>query len=276
MRKGRSKRAVAREFDVPLSTVQHWVKRAARQRLDRVDWSDRPAGVRRPDNRTSGEMEDRIEIRQILRKESALGEFGAQAIRRELLRLDAAAKRPPSVRTIGRVLARRGALDGRVRVRRPPPPRGWFLPDVAAGRAEMDSVDIIEDLKIRGGEFVHVLTLISLYGALCEAWPKAQITAKNRGPGPARGSDRIPIVRRRIRSRARLLPSYSPRPSMSRPKYARGRRRLRIVAQRSPLRGRLMRLILRPGHIDRRVPRLEHETLAVCLGTTTFRIEEGQ
>ncbi|SRR5712691_4046719 len=72
-----------------------------------------------------------------------LGEYGAQAIRREL-----AVRGPagvPSVRTIGRILERRGALDGGRRIRRPPPPPGWYLPEVAAGRAELDSFDMPVD-----------------------------------------------------------------------------------------------------------------------------------
>ena len=48
VRKGRRLRAVAREFGVPLSTVQFWVARVGPQRLDRVDWCDCPMGVRRP------------------------------------------------------------------------------------------------------------------------------------------------------------------------------------------------------------------------------------
>ena len=181
MRSRQRQRAVAREWGVPLSTVQFWVKRAKGQRLDRVDWSDRPAGVRRPANRTSVKVEDRVlALRRELRDQSALGEFGAKAIQRAWTeRRTGRSAAPPSLRTMGRILARRGALDGRRRQRRPPPPRGWFLPDVAARRAELDSFDIIEDLKIQRGSFVNVLTAISLHGGLCEAWPRTQITAKN-------------------------------------------------------------------------------------------------
>lgn len=155
--------------------------RAGRQRLDRVDWSDRPSGVRRPQNRTSDKVEDRVlKLRRELHDKSALGEWGAKAIHRELTqRRKTVSEAIPSVSTIGRILTRRGALDGRRRQRRPPPPRGWFLPDVAARRAEVDSFDIIEDLKIQRGSFVNVLTAISLHGGLCEAWPRTQITAKN-------------------------------------------------------------------------------------------------
>lgn len=177
VRQQRALRAVAREFGVPLSTVQFWVARTTGQRLDRVDWCDRTSGGQPPANRTTTKVEDQVlKVRRELRDSSALGEFGAQAIRREF---SGAVESIPSVRTIGRILERRGALDGRRRQRRPPPPQGWFLPAVMAGRAEVDSFDIVEDLVIQGGPFVNVLTGISLHGRLCEAWPRVQITAKN-------------------------------------------------------------------------------------------------
>jgi len=84
----------------------------------------------------------------------------------------------PSVATIARILSRRGALDGRKRVRRQAPPPGWYLPDVAALRSEMDNFDAIEDLVIRGGIDVNILTGISLHGGLCAAWPAEQVTSK--------------------------------------------------------------------------------------------------
>jgi hypothetical protein len=174
-------RAVAAEFEVTLSTVQRWAKRAGDQRLDRVDWSDRPDGCRIPVNREPVAVEDLVlAIRKDLKEHSALGEYGAAAIQRELAARAAArrAVRVPSVRTIGRIVARRGALDGRARVRWPAPPRGWFLPAVAAGRVELDSFDIIEDLVIQKGPFIHVLNGISLHGGLCGSWPRVQITAK--------------------------------------------------------------------------------------------------
>ena len=80
------------------------------------------------------ETEDLILVlRRELKEQSALGEFGAQAIHRALVARGHPAV--PTVRTIGRVLERRGALDGRRRVRRLPPPRGWYLPAVGPGRA---------------------------------------------------------------------------------------------------------------------------------------------
>lgn len=177
VRKGQPLRQVARRFGVSLSTVQRWVQRATGQRLDRVDFSDRPDGCRRSARRSPPGIEDHVVIRrQELRIHSPLGEFGAAAIQRSLLAEGHAGI--PSLRTIGRILERRGVLDARLRVRRPAPPKGWYLPAVAAGRAELDSFDIVEGLVIRGGTDLEVLNGISLHGGLCASWPKPQITAK--------------------------------------------------------------------------------------------------
>src|SRR3984893_17954300 len=73
--------------------------------------------------------------------------------------------------SLNRILGRRGALDGKKRTRRPPPPTGWYLPDVAAGRAELDSIDIVERLAIKDGPHVEVLTAVSLRGGLPASWP---------------------------------------------------------------------------------------------------------
>jgi hypothetical protein len=85
----------------------------------------------------------------------------------------------PSVRTINRILSRRGALDGRQRTRRPPPPSGWYLPDIAARKAELDSIDIVEGLVIKDGPQVEVLNGVSLHGGLVVSWPtESPVTAK--------------------------------------------------------------------------------------------------
>ena len=177
VRDGMSQRAVARSFRVSLSTVQRWVGRAGDLPLDEVDWVARPAGCRVSPRRTKAGVEQRVlVIRRQLRTKSDLGEYGPEAIQRELQQR--CERVIPSVATIARILSRRGALDGRKRVRRPAPPPGWFLPDVAVQRAEMDNFDAVEDLVIRGGIDVNVLTGISLHGGLCAAWPAEQITAK--------------------------------------------------------------------------------------------------
>jgi hypothetical protein len=170
-------RQVADQFGVALATVQRWVARAAEQRLDRVDWTDHPCGLPTAVNRTERHLEDLVlTVRQHLHDTSDLGEFGAAAIRRELLARGIA--NPPSVRTIGLILQRRGVLDRRRRTRRPPPPPGWYLPPVADGRADLDSFDLVEGLVIRGGIHVEVLNGISLHGGLVMARPHTAITAK--------------------------------------------------------------------------------------------------
>ena len=148
--------------------------RAGQQRLDRVSGSDRPC-TPHTIHRTTPATEDRVlAIRRELQVSSALGEYGAGAIHREL---QAAGMDPvPAIRTIGRILERHGALDARRRLRRPPPPRGWYLPAVAAGQAEVDSFDVIEDLVIEGGIHVDVLTALSLHGGLAGAWPVGAVT----------------------------------------------------------------------------------------------------
>jgi transposase-like protein len=177
IRRGSSLRRVARRFGVSHMTVHRWCKRAVGMRLSRADLSSRPAGSRRPPNRTAHATERRIlAIRRRLQLRSALGEHGATAIHAELLAPGQTSV--PSVRTIGRILLRNGVLDGRRRVRRLPPPKGWYLPEVAAGRAEIDSFDTITDLVIRGGEDVTVLNGISLHGGLPGSWPRNKITAK--------------------------------------------------------------------------------------------------
>src|SRR5262249_22469933 len=169
--------ARARRFGVSTSIALYWVERARGQRLDRADWADRSRAPRHT-RRTDAGIEDLVlQLRRQLRQDSDLGAFGAEAIRQALVAQGAAAV--PSVRTINRILRRRGALDSRRRLRRPPPPRGWYLPDVAGARAELDSFDIVEGLVIRGGPQVEVLNGVSLHGGLPASWPVvAPVTAK--------------------------------------------------------------------------------------------------
>jgi hypothetical protein len=176
-RAGTPLRHVARTFRVMLSVVQRWVERAKGQRLDRVDWSARPTGVRRATNRTEVNIERRVlSVREELGKTSDLGDHGAVAIRRTLL--EGGVVHPPSVRTIGRIIKRAGVLDGHRRVRTTAPPIGWYLPDVADGRAEVDSFDTVSGLLLQGGIEIVVLNGISLHGGLVTSWPKYAITAQ--------------------------------------------------------------------------------------------------
>jgi len=176
VRNGQSQRSVARQFGVSLNTVQRWVKRAAQSELEDVDWSDQLPGPERSPARSVGTLEDRVlAIRKSLREQSSLGEFGAVAIHCEMIHRGL--KRIPSVRTIGRILERRGVLDGRRRVRRKAPPPGWYLRDLSARKVELDSFDIVEGLMLKGGRDVLVLNGISLLGGLCCSWPRTSITA---------------------------------------------------------------------------------------------------
>ena len=104
--------------------------------------------------------------RRSLHERSALGECGAAAIHRALcVKLKAAT---PCERTIARVLARHGVVRMR-RVRRPPPPAGWYLPEVAAGRAELEGFDFIEGLSFSHQRSFDVLTSVSLWGRYAAA-----------------------------------------------------------------------------------------------------------
>lgn len=175
-RAGASLRSVALAFGVSLHTVQRWMLRSQGVELSQVEWTDRPP-VAHSIQRTPPGMEAMVlQMRAFLREASDLGEYGAPAIHRELTAGRTGGV--PSVRTIGRILERGGALDGHRRVRRPPPPIGWYLPDVAMRRADVDSVDAIEDLCLVGGTLVDILTCVSLHGGLMGAWPGPTITTK--------------------------------------------------------------------------------------------------
>jgi len=177
VRRGIPLRRVARTFGVSLSVVQRWVARAGEIRSDLVDWSSQPTRITRPKNRTAPEVESLIlTTRSDLIKASHLGEHGAVAIHRQLR--EGGMSSPPSIRTIGRVLVRSGTLDGQRRLRTPPPPIGWYLPDVAARRAELDSFDAVSGLLLAGGVEVIVLNGISLHGGLLTCWPRHAITAQ--------------------------------------------------------------------------------------------------
>ena len=171
---GSSMHAVAARFRTSVCTVSRWVERAADHRLDRVDFSDHKSG--RAWNRVAVHVEQRIvELRTSLREASVLGEYGARAIRAAL---KAEMPDAPSEPTINRVLSRRGLQDAVRRIRRPAPPKGWYLPAVAAGRAEVDCFDFIEDLKIAEGPLVNALTAKSVHGTRTDAWMLSQLSAK--------------------------------------------------------------------------------------------------
>jgi putative transposase len=170
VRRGQSLRAVAEQFRVGVATVAHWVERAKGQRLDRVDWSDRSRAPHKT-RRTDTTLEELVLQTRAALAQGDLGAVGADAIRQTLVSQGVA--NVPSVRTINRILGRRGALDGRQRTRRPPPPKGWYLREVAKALAELDSIDIVEGLVIKDGPHVEVLNAVSLHGGLAASWPVA-------------------------------------------------------------------------------------------------------
>jgi hypothetical protein len=198
VRAGESLRAVARRFHVSLDTVRRWVQHAGELRLDSVDWSDRPDGPKASPRRTPQSVEDDVLAwRMRLRSESALGEYGAVAIREAMLAAGAAGALsqplptlpacptlqplpalPPSVRTINRILERRGLFDSQHRPRTAPPPRGWYLPDVACRSSELDYFDVVVGLVIAGGPEVEVFNGISMHGGLVESWQTRSVNAQ--------------------------------------------------------------------------------------------------
>jgi putative transposase len=142
-----------------------------------VDWHDCPCTPRKT-TRTEAAIEDLVlTVRTELGQCSDLGFHGAEAIHEAL---EGRTIEPlPSVRTIHRILERRGALDGQKRTRRPAPPSGWYLPEVISKRRELDSFDVVEGLVIKDGPQVEVLNGISLHGGLPASFPvEASVTAK--------------------------------------------------------------------------------------------------
>lgn len=176
VRSGKSMHWVAAKLHVDPSTVSFWVRRAEGHRLDRADFSDREPGCAW--NRLPIEVEQRIiELRRSLREESVLGEYGARAIQAALEAEMGSGV--PSIATINRALSRRGLQDGARRIRRPPPPQGWYLPAVATRQADIDCFDFVEDLKIAAGPLVDLLTAKSLHGRLSDAWVLKQRSARH-------------------------------------------------------------------------------------------------
>ena len=171
-RRGHSLSEIARQFQVSRPTVRRWVERASGQRLDRTSFIDRSRAPHTVANRSHYTTEALVlQVRRELKEQSALGEFGAAAILRELQTLKLL--QVPSLRTIGRILERAGALDYRRRIRRPAPPKGWYLATVANGQAEIDLCDFVEGLFIHGESEIEVFNVVSLHGGLAASFPAA-------------------------------------------------------------------------------------------------------
>lgn len=177
VRRGQTQRAVARRFGVSLGHLQYWLARTRGQKLAQVDWTDQSTAPRRHGRQTPISRQRQVlSLRQELRQ-GDLGFIGAQAIL-DALRSGRPQGKLPSLRTIGRILKAHGALDGVRRVRRTSPPAGWYLPDVAAGTAELDAFDVIEDLPLEAGPRLDVLTTRALWGSACGAWVSATLRAR--------------------------------------------------------------------------------------------------
>jgi hypothetical protein len=180
-RNGQSLRVIAKRFGVSVSFVYRCVVRAGDQRLDRVDWNDHCTTRDHTHNRTPAKVECCIlQIRKNLKAKSALGEYGAVAIQREMKLRNCPVV--PSISTINLILKRHGCFDSRHRIRCQSPPRGWYLPDVVTvtGGAELDSFDYVEGLRLTGKHgFVQIFNGISLHGHLVCSFPFQRMTAEN-------------------------------------------------------------------------------------------------
>lgn len=163
VRRGLSVRAAARRFQVSVGLVSKWVRRAGETRLDRVDWSSRPKGNPRPVRTDTAVERAVLVVRAELRERSALGEYGAAAIRSSL---QVRGLQPlPCERTVHRILQRHGLVSPS-RFRRPPPPPGWYLPAVASAEHELDAFDFVEGLALSRGRHFDAFTGISLWGSV--------------------------------------------------------------------------------------------------------------
>ena len=169
VRAGQSARSVAQQLRVGLGTVQLWVRRAGETPLEEVNWEDASHAPRHHPNQTPQEVERKVLQARKLLKQSDLGEFGAAAIHASLL---AEGVEPvPSLATIHRILRREGAYDTPKRIRRPPPVKGWYLPEVAKAKAEIDETDFVEALFLEGDPQEHfALNTVSLHGGVCASW----------------------------------------------------------------------------------------------------------
>lgn len=161
---------------IALSSLQYWIRKSAGRNLSKFDFQDAPCGPHRCPNRTTPQLEAAVLRWRRRLTVGDLGECGAAAIARALAEHLPSHAHLPCIRTIHRILERHGAIEARQRIRRPPPPRGWYLPALAARRAELDCFDGIDALALRGGRTLEVFTGISHWGGLPAAWPVDTLT----------------------------------------------------------------------------------------------------
>ena len=178
-RRGVPLRELARQFRLALSNVQYWLRRAAGQRLQRVQFADLSRRPHRSPTALSAHLVKCIlALRDHLQRHDALGEFGPVAIGRALRDQFPPGQPLPSRATIANVLQRHAVVGPTRRQRRPAPPPGWHLPAVAAAQAELDAFDVVEGLVIQGRGEVQILNGISLHGSLCASFSASTITAR--------------------------------------------------------------------------------------------------
>jgi hypothetical protein len=157
--------------------VHRLVKLAGDTRLGRVDFTNKKSGSQTPQNKVTRKIENRVlSVRKFLKEKSVLGWHGSVAIRDEMKRRDD--KVIPATRTITNILKRNGQTDKRNRVRRKPPQEGWYLPDLALRKVELDSFDIVEKLYLYGGLEVQFFNGISLHGSLVTSSPSNVIRSE--------------------------------------------------------------------------------------------------
>lgn len=175
VRAGMSYRRAASRWQVAVSTVALWVKRARGKPLTNVVWADRSHRAHHNPQRSSVAVLQSIRRgRSYLKDRDALGEYGPAAIHRWLLGQGLLA---PSERTIARWLSKWG-VSGRERWRRPAPPKGWYLPEVAAGLAELDSADVVEGLRLARRGRIEVLNILGLWDGLADSHPAERISSQ--------------------------------------------------------------------------------------------------
>lgn len=177
VRQGASIRAVARRFHVAPNTVHLWVKRSTGLPLPRMNWADRSRAPHHVHNRTGSAVVERVVAcrQELASPANALGFIGAQTLYETLRERG---EPVPSPRTIGRILQRHGMLTKQPRRRFAAPPTGWYLPDVAQGRADLDAFDVIEGLVLAGHGPVEVLTALSVWAPSVHAWPSPTTYAR--------------------------------------------------------------------------------------------------
>jgi hypothetical protein len=150
------------------------VKRAGKNPLGEVDWTDRSSRPHRHPAQTTRATQRLVcRVRRQLAKDD-LGFVGAASIQDALKTLLCSAV--PSVRTINRILHAHGFMDAARRRRTVAPPKGWYLP----AADELDSFDFIEGLGLGEAGPFDVFTGRALFGhsrlaAIAPQWSAVRV-----------------------------------------------------------------------------------------------------